>query len=202
MRLKAPDRMDVIKKEDKEARLVQFIARDLEARKAAPSPTARNEYLLVLRSAESPVARALTTLAADIAASGLSVRTVIVQVSAESIDRDVKLAKAFAAGIRIVRDIRLLDAHEQLVVNNAAAWIGDCMRREPAKRDAFEQYAEDRAETARWAEVSFERLWSMAEDIVAAPTVVAAAVAETHDVPDGMPVPEEAQAGPEVATRH
>lgn len=201
MRLKAPDRMDVIKKEDKEARLVQFIAKDLEARKAAPVPSARTEYLLVLRSAESPVARALTALAADIAASGLSVRAVIVQVSAETIDRDVKLSKAFASGIRVVRDFRLLDAHEQLVLNTAAAWIGDCMRREPAKRDAFEQYAEDRAETARWAEVSFERLWSLAEDIVAAPTVVAVA-ADAHEVPDVMPVPEEAQAGPEVATRH
>ncbi len=202
MRLKAPDRMDVIKKEDKEARLVAFISKDLAARTDAAGPAASPEYLLVLRSAESPVARALASEAAAISAAGIAIRIVLVQVSPETVDRDVQQIGAFASGVRIVRDIRLLDAHEQLVLNTATAWIGDCMRRDPAKRDAFEQYADARSEVAAWATVSFNRLWRAGEPLVAAPTVLTARQQPEPELDTALIPPADEIAAPEIATRH
>ena len=68
---------------------------------------------------------------------------------------------AFASTVqgRFVADARLLDAHELLVLGPATAWIGDCMRRDPAKRDAYEFYSEDAPEAARSSARSFDRLW-------------------------------------------
>ena len=60
---------------------------------------------------------------------------------------------------------RLADAHEQLVINDAACWVGDCMRRDPSKRDAFECYAPAHPEASRTAAVSFARLWGACEPV-------------------------------------
>ena len=63
---------------------------------------------------------------------------------------------------RFLTDARMLEAHEQLVLGPATVWIGDCMRRDPSKRDAFETYCDLNVPTARSARRSFERMWSMA----------------------------------------
>ena len=60
---------------------------------------------------------------------------------------------------RVVRDQRLIAAHEQLVLAPDYAWIGDSMRREPSRRDTFERFAPASAEIAMQATRSFERLW-------------------------------------------
>jgi hypothetical protein len=57
----------------------------------------------------------------------------------------------------------LLEAHEQLILSPTAIWTGDCMRRDPVKRDAYEAYAPDSAETARIAQQCFERVWTASE---------------------------------------
>lgn len=201
MRPKAPDRMDVIKKEDKEARLAQFITKHLEARKAASAGGLDDEFLLVLRSAESPVARAISALAGDIRAAGISVRVVLAQISAATIDRDVAAISGFAGRIGIMRDFRLLDAHEQLVLGPATVWVGDCMRREPAKRDAFELYAADCAESARCAQRSFARIWQHTEAAVAAITVLPEQ-RERDEIDPGLVPPPDEQAAVEASTRH
>ena len=139
MRSNTPARMHVIKKEEKEANLKAFIQKDLEARKAsgqAAGQTTGKTYRLVARSLESPVARALTSLSHEIAEGGISVRMVLTQSSFGG-ETDVSastLCGFSPAETRIIRDVRFLDAHEQLVVNPTSAWIGDCMRREPSKR--------------------------------------------------------------------
>ena len=56
--------------------------------------------------------------------------------------------------VRWARKPRLIEAHEQLVLGPQTCWIGDSMRREPAKCDAYETYIDDCAETAgirRWS---------------------------------------------------
>ena len=53
--------------------------------------------------------------------------------------------------------------HEQLVLGPAASWVGDCMRRDPMKRDAYECYAADCSKTAGWARTSFDRFWNICE---------------------------------------
>ncbi|MEQ1576200.1 MAG: hypothetical protein ABL894_00975, partial [Hyphomicrobium sp.] len=69
------------------------------------------------------------------------------------------------ATLRHAPDARLLDAHEQLILGPSSVWVGDCMRRDPAKRDAYECYASDSAETAVWAKRSFDRVWVRAHPV-------------------------------------
>ena len=53
-------------------------------------------------------------------------------------------------------------------------WIGDCMRREPTKRDTYERFAANSAETATHAARSFERLWRAAVPVQQLPPLPAA----------------------------
>ena len=89
---------------------------------------------------------------------------------------------------------RLIEAHEQLVLGPETCWIGDCMRRDPAKCDAFENFIEDCGEASGCAIVSFERLWAISEVISAIPHPTAAMIAETVHKMEGQPH--------EVGTRH
>jgi hypothetical protein len=57
--------------------------------------------------------------------------------------------------VRWARDPRLIEAHEQLVLGAQTCWIGDSMRRDPTKCDAFESYVEGCGEAAGCALVSF-----------------------------------------------
>ena len=68
--------------------------------------------------------------------------------------------------MRWARHPRLIEAHEQLVLGAQTCWIGDCMRRDPAKCDAFESYVEGCGEAAGCALVSFERLWGACEPLL------------------------------------
>jgi hypothetical protein len=68
-------------------------------------------------------------------------------------------AITFSHEIRWAKHPRLIEAHEQLVLGPETCWIGDCMRRDPAKCDAYESYVEGCGEAAGCAAVSFERLW-------------------------------------------
>ena len=67
--------------------------------------------------------------------------------------------------IRWARRAALLDAHEQLVLGTGLSWAGDCMRREPEKRDAYEQFDTFDAAAAARATGSFSGFWSMSERI-------------------------------------
>ena len=60
---------------------------------------------------------------------------------------------------RMLTDLRFASAHEQLVLGQGRVWIGDCMRRDPAKRDAFEMYHDNHVSTAAHATASFSKLW-------------------------------------------
>jgi len=141
--------------EEKVAKLSAFIAADLDAR-TLHGLHAAGCYLLIARSPRSPVAQALRANASQLAATNISVRAIFCEASPAE-------AKSAPFGLpgecRIAKDSRLLDAHEQLVLAPDRSWIGDCMRREPTKRDTYERFAENSAEVAAFATRSFERLW-------------------------------------------
>jgi hypothetical protein len=122
--------------------------------------------LVVARSVDSPVVKALLSLGQEINAAGLSIRLILAQLEHEHLpetwDRDLA---GLACEVRWARRPRLIEAHEQLVVGPETCWIGDCMRRDPAKCDAFENYIEDCGEAAGCATVSFERLWGISEPL-------------------------------------
>lgn len=140
-------------REDKEARLRAFIASHAESHRASGVAPGMTTYRLLALSAESPVARALADLAPDLSAAGIRVEALFARRSTA--------AKLEGAECRFVTDLRLLDAHEQLVLDRVTAWIGDCMRRDPLKRDAYELYS-DSPVTAGHAARSFAQIWRAA----------------------------------------
>ncbi|MDX2287655.1 MAG: hypothetical protein NW217_02385 [Hyphomicrobiaceae bacterium] len=161
MRLTTPAGLVVVKKEEKEGKLSQFIDKHLDARRAADTREPAC-FLLVARSAESPVVRALAARSAALEAHGIVVRAVLTLIDqTEFGEPSLPPGRLIAEGmLRLVADARLYEAHEQLVMDGQTCWIGDCMRREPAKRDSYERFAEGCAETAKLTARAFDRLWS------------------------------------------
>ena len=163
MRLSAFARMHVVQKEEKVTRLKEFIERDLVARKLVSGPGEKTVFRLVARSPESPVAVALASIAAEAGSLGIEIQAIFLsRAPAQSGKYKVIASLPSSAGIRYVLDCRLLDAHEQLVLGPRSAWIGDCMRRDPIKRDTYECYNESCEASALQACRAFEHLWSLA----------------------------------------
>lgn len=152
--------LQVIKKEEKEPRVTAFIEAHLEKRAGAGAPAAAGEFLLVARSPESPVCTALARLAPELTRHGIEIRAVFTAIDAGAFGAEGAAGSLLAvASARIINDPRLYEAHEQLVIDEQTCWVGDCMRREPAKRDAYESYFEGSAPAARSATTAFARLW-------------------------------------------
>jgi hypothetical protein len=169
MRFRPPLRAGIARHEEKEQKLRHFIQQHVGGRSDRG-----NELMIVARSLESPVVKAIAALDQQIAAAGRSVRLIVAQVEAETAEAGSS-ALSCKHEIRWARHPRLIEAHEQLVLGPDACWIGDCMRRDPAKCDAFENYVEDCGEAAGIATVSFERLWSACVPFAAARPECAAA---------------------------
>jgi hypothetical protein len=154
MRFSPKARMNVVTKEDKEERLRAFIARHIEAQTALGTPVGETTYRLLALSAESPAASALNHLAPELSAAGIKVEALLIRRSSASMHE--------AADCRFVTDVRLLDAHEQLVLDATTVWIGDCMRRDPLRRDSYELYSDTCPATAGRAVRSFAQIWRAA----------------------------------------
>jgi hypothetical protein len=165
MTLNATPRMDVVKRENKEAKLKTFISSHLETR----SPDGgSNRWRLIARSPDSPVMQALIALAPAIVAAGVTVDTLLTEIGTLASDSVFPAGCVLPGEVRLIADARLLDAHEQLVLDHRTSWIGDCMRRDPAKRDAYECHAAVSAEIADWCSKTFERLWDKGTAVIAA----------------------------------
>lgn len=144
--------------QEREQQIARFIRQYLDMA-AHDGP---QTVLLVARSGASPVARALRDAAVEIAARGIRVRMIV---ASEERVQDIWPATVDADGreIRVARNPRLLDAHEQLVLGRRATWYGDSLRRDPLKRDAFESYSADDPAAAGRARSTFEKLWRATE---------------------------------------
>lgn len=165
MRAKSPSGCQVVKKDQKGAMLRDFVMRSIVARREAGDSDC-STICLVARSFESPAARVLISLADEIATLGVNVRAVITAIDNGDFGGDIAvgLGAPFTSGnTRVVRDARLYDAHEQLILDATTTWIGDCMRREPAKTDSYERFAENCPVTGKWARQSFSSLWQAAQ---------------------------------------
>ena len=192
MRSRPPLSVSVTRHEEKEHKLREFILHHLGA--AEESDGAPQACLIVARSLDSPVVKAITGLAEEIAAAGLSVRLILAHLDRDPFPEDWGRDIAFAHEIRWARHPRLIEAHEQLVLGPQVCWIGDCMRRDPSKCDAYESYVEGCGEAAGCATVSFERLWHASQPLVAR-------ASRGTDLADLL-VPPEAASQPTVGTRH
>lgn len=188
--------IEIVKREDKEAKLVQFV-RDCVVNSGDTGIT------VVARSFDSPVVRALATVLGESNAAVAEVRIILAIVDGAE-NRSVAIA-GVPSTVRWARQPRLADAHEQLVLTATATWIGDCMRRDPAKRDAYECFTRDSRESVRWATLAFERLWTHSEPFVAAqpPVIVADDVCSADDLPHTSSIAADAgEPAPIASTRH
>jgi hypothetical protein len=163
MRISSPSRLMTMSRTDKEARLRDFIVESLTA--LAESPGSNGSVTMMVRSVDSPTARALGAALAEVPLDALDVKVIIADTRVEDAAlpslRDV-------AGIefRLLSDPRFGASHEQLVVGRTHVWIGDCLRRDPNKRDAFEIYHKADPVARKCASVSFEKLWGRAKPLV------------------------------------
>ena len=164
MRLTSPSLIVVSSREGKLAKIQDFIVQDLASRCKDPRAAATHTYTLIARAPDSPAAQALQAVLADVTAANISVRVVVLET--EPMAEDVipaSLLDLSSADVRLLQDQRFADAHEQLWLGNARVWIGDCMRRDPAKRDAFEVFHTSDAKAAVHAEASFAKLRAAAK---------------------------------------
>lgn len=145
---------------ERERQIARFIRQYLDMA-AHDGPQA---VLLVARSAASPVAHALRDAVVEIASRDITVRMIV---ASEERMQDLwpSTAGRHAREIRVARNPRLFDAHEQLVLGHRATWFGDSLRRDPLKRDAFESFSPDDAAAAGRARCTFERLWQATEPL-------------------------------------
>jgi hypothetical protein len=150
--------------ETREQRLTGFLTAGIQDAAGARDATTERAILAVARCGESPVARALIALRPTLAATGFKVRVVF---SEEDAQIDQFIAGSADGGampdVRFVRNPRLRDAHEQLIVCGSAVWFGDSLRRDNNRRDLFEQFLGAAPETALAAARAFEKLWARTE---------------------------------------
>jgi hypothetical protein len=169
MSLKAAPRANGVKREEKETKLKDFITQCV-ARHGVDEQgrAARLTCLLVARSADSPVAKAVFALGSERGGSNFALRAIFATLGGAEAARIAQACREsdLELQIRWARDIRLMDAHEQLVLPPDTRWIGDCMRRDPAKLDAYDHFAIACREAAQLASICFERLWVASEPVI------------------------------------
>lgn len=207
MPFRPPLRVSVTRHGDKEQKLRDFIAQHIAATDDLTGADRVSQIQVVARSIESPVVKAIAALAREIAEANVSVRMIMAHADHDTFGdawSDAGHAVGFDHEVRWARHPRLIEAHEQLVLGPQTCWIGDSMRRDPTKCDAFESYVEGCGEAAGCALVSFERLWVASEPLLTrGRRSTAAVIAET-----AADTPPEALAKPEggsetiAATRH
>jgi hypothetical protein len=160
MRPKTPQLTADDTREERETKLKTFIAAHLDQ-------TGVEVVSLLARAPSSPSARALQAQSAELAARGIRAEIILAGAATAVADETWSLVfdAALVHEIRIATNPRLLDGHEQLIIGSHTVWYGDSMRRDPAKRDAYERYHLGDAEAARVARWTFARLWSTAQPI-------------------------------------
>ena len=166
MRMRTPLRVNVTRHEEKEQKLQEFLSQHVAAQHHGDASRRSTHLLVVARSLESPVVRAIASLGHEIAAAGLAVRIILAHIDRDALLDEWGRGVAFMHEIRWARHPRLIEAHEQLVIDTETWWIGDCMRRDPTKCDAYESFVEGCGEAAGCAAVSFERLWTTCQPLL------------------------------------
>jgi len=123
--------------------------------------------VLLARSPSSPVVAALLAVSAELAERRVGVAIVLAggTAAAENETWNLTFSADLVHEIRLTSNPRVLDGHEQLIVGDRSVWYGDCMRRDPSKRDAFSLTLENNPEVARAGRFAFRALWQRAQSI-------------------------------------
>ncbi len=156
MRIASPSRLMTMSRTDKEARLKDFICEALTACREASAHD--DSITLFVRNPDSPVARALHAALSEGCAEAARIRILICDTNADEPSAPSLLDNT-DADCRVLADASFGPAHEQLAIGHTHVWIGDCLRRDPTKRDAFELYHPNDPAIGVFATASFEKLW-------------------------------------------
>lgn len=176
MRISSPSQLMTMSRTEKETRLKDFIVESLTA--LAEGPGGSGTVTMLVRSIDSPTARALWA-AVSASSAALEIRVIVADTHAEESSLS-SLRDLPGIEFRLLSDPRFGASHEQLVVGRTHVWIGDCLRRDPNKRDAFELYHKADPVARKCATVSFEKLWARAKPMMGrgspdlAPEIIAA----------------------------
>jgi len=174
MRYRNPPFQPMQSREEREQSIKSFILQSLDA-----SASGLSDAIAVLaHSPESPVVKALLSLSDELARHRVGAVMILTggAMAAEDETWSLSFAKGFAHEIRLTSNPRILDGHEQLIVGARSIWYGDCMRRDPAKRDAYSVFMANQQTAAHQGRVTFSRLWAGAQSIYLNPALSAVVV--------------------------
>jgi hypothetical protein len=175
---------------EKEQKLQEFIYQHPAGAQHGGDASRATHLLIIARSLESPRQAGRWGSRTRSRLPGLSARMILAQVDREPLPEEWGRAITFSHEIRWAKHPRLIEAHEQLVLGPETCWIGDCMRRDPAKCDAYESYVEGCGEAAGCAAVSFERLWLASQPLMSSsPAGSAAGLAQAARCRSSRPPP-------------
>ena len=164
-----------VKSMEKQENSSRFIGYYLDRLSVADEPSlTQRTATLIARSPASPMARALLTVLTE--CESLAVRVEVLFAKAEPADQMAQWLEAAARNdatdpfllLRKAGHPALIDAHEQMVLGTTFSWQGDCMRRDPETRDAFETFECFNSEAAKRVSRTFQALWPKGEKLVAA----------------------------------
>lgn len=163
MRFATSPRLLHIGREDREAKLKDFIGEDLARR----GRRVRRSYLHAAGScARQPCRARSRPSTTELAEANVTVQAVLLDLDSLTDEPGrPSVLDLVNAEVRLLADVRFTAAHEQMVLSAGRLWLGDCMRRDPAKRDAFEIFHDVNTAAAQHACVSFSRLWAGAQPI-------------------------------------
>jgi hypothetical protein len=164
---------------EKEAKLKSFIADGINA-------TTLAGVTLVAKSCDSPVALALNAALSGSAGDDIGVRAIVMEWGIDEVAIASLMDRANSE-VRVLRDPRFGAAHEQLVISTDRVWMGDCMRRDPSKRDAFEIYHSGNRASRDHAAASFEKLWASATPLKRIDSVNAALLVAGQSAGEAQP---------------
>ena len=164
MRMKSAPRTEDLERAEREQKLKDFIIANLDHLQQGA-----DSILLVARAPNGPASRVLFQLTSELASRQLGAQIAFAGAVNASTGETWRFGfdPDFTHEIRLLRDPRFLDGHEQLVLGGRSLWFGDSMRREPDKRDAFTCFFDGDVAAANQARSTFQRLWSSGEPIYA-----------------------------------
>ena len=190
MRIASPPLLMMATRTDKEARLKDFIAEGLAHRpEGQPAPSrSRLSYAIPTAPLPAPSVRRFRNAIWASASELYSARRT-------STIRWPCRCSTSAAANSAFSAIRASARPTSSSSSARHVWTGDCLRRDPNKRDAFEVYHSGDATIRLYAAVSFEKLWAAARPIkpvrsgAVAPEIIAAGQTDESERDAPQPPP-------------
>lgn len=160
---------------EKQENLTRFVGYYLDRTSVTEGPDGRVRHgSLIARSPSSPVARAILASANELKSLHISLEVAFAKLEPAELMADwIALGRAEPGHhptvlFRWAARAPLLEAHEQLVLGLNMSWTGDCMRREPETRDAYELFDTFHQDSAARASQSFRAIWNACQPLPSA----------------------------------